>query len=265
MNHFSRLKAILKSSIKRVPVLRKPAYFLFHFFTGPFKGSERYWEQRYVEGRDSGPGSTGHLAAFKADIINTFIKTNNIKTVIEYGCGDGLQLELACYPHYTGFDVSPSAIASCKEKFKANKAMVFKLMSEYKEERAELTLSLDVIYHLVEDDIFHRYMERLFSSSYGYVIIYSSNTDKNVSDQPRHVKHRKFTKWVECHSPTWKLIEHIPNKYPFNSPEGTGSFADFFIYKKGSATPTHSRSDRCRSFGAPSQKRLFFLLSFTGY
>jgi hypothetical protein len=232
MNVIKRLKAILKDGIKRVPILRKPAYFLFNFFTGPFKGSERYWEQRYAEGRDSGPGSTGHLAAFKADIINTLIKTNNIKTVIEYGCGDGLQLELACYPNYIGFDVSPSAIASCKEKFKANKTMIFKLMSEYNGEKAEITLSLDVIYHLVEDDIFHRYMERLFSSSDAYVIIYSSNTDENVRDQPRHVKHRKFTDWVECRAPDWELIRHIPNEYPGNSPEGTGSFADFYIYYK---------------------------------
>jgi hypothetical protein len=27
-----------------------------------------------------------------------------------------------------------------------------------------------------------------------------------------------------------------------------------YYIKRGSATPTHSRSDRCRSFGAPSQK-----------
>lgn len=232
MNPFSRLKAILKSVVKCVPFLRKPAYILFHFFTGPFKGSERYWEQRYAEGGDSGPGSTGQLAVFKAEILNTFVKTNKIKNVLEYGCGEGNQLELACYPNYTGFDVSPSAIRLCKEKFKANKTMVFKLMSEYKGERAELTLSLDVIYHLVEDDIFHRYMQRLFSSSQGYVVIYSSNTDKNVRDQPRHVKHRKFSNWVEHHAPTWKLIEHIPNKYPVNGPDGTGSFADFYIYKK---------------------------------
>jgi hypothetical protein len=237
MNPFSRLKAILKSGIKRVPVLRQPAYFLFHFFTGSFKGSERYWEQRYAGGRDSGPGSTGHMAAFKAGILNTFIKTNHIKTIIEYGCGDGMQLELASYPDYTGFDVSPSAIALCKEKFKANKTRIFKSMSEYKGERAELTLSLDVIYHLVEDNIFHRYMERLFSSSDGYVIIYSSNTDKNVMDQPKHIKHRKFTKWVEGHAPGWKLIEHIPNQYPYNRPDGTGSFADFYIYKKRTESP----------------------------
>jgi len=237
MNPFSYLKAALKGVIKSIPVLRKPAYILFHFLTGSFKGSEKYWEQRYAAGRDSGPGSTGRPAAFKADILNTFIKTNNIKTVMEYGCGDGKQLELACYPNYTGFDVSPAAIRVCKEKFKENRVMVFKLMNEYKEDRAELTLSLDVIYHLVEDDIFHCYMERLFSSSDGYVIIYSSNTDKNVRDQPRHVKHRKFTKWVERHEPTWKLIEHIPNKYLYNGPDGTGSFADFYIYKKETAPP----------------------------
>jgi hypothetical protein len=28
------------------------------------------------------------------------------------------------------------------------------------------------------------------------------------------------------------LIEHIPNKYLYNGPDGTGSFADFYIYYK---------------------------------
>ncbi len=229
------MKNVLKAVVKRVPLLRKPAYILAHLLSGPFRGSERYWEERYAGGGHSGPGSTQHLAAFKAEILNTFVRAHQIKTVIEYGCGDGQQLELAEYPYYIGFDVSPTAIAVCKEKFKGDKTREFKSMSEYNGERAELTLSLDVIYHLVEDEVYHRYMERLFSTSDGYVIIYSGDTDENVADQPRHIRHRTFSQGVEKNDADWELLEHIPKKYPYDYKTGEGSFADFYIYKKGLA------------------------------
>src|SRR5215210_4430947 len=44
-------------------------------------------------------------------------------------------------------------------------AKTFKLMEEYAGESAELALSLEVIYHLVEDEVFESYMRRLFGSS----------------------------------------------------------------------------------------------------
>jgi hypothetical protein len=226
------LKNILKRFIKKVPVLRELAYFIVHLISKPFPGSEQYWEERYAKGGDSGVGSSNKFARFKADILNTFVQENKIKTVIEYGCGDGNQLKLAQYPHYIGFDVSPSAITSCKETFKWNKKWMFKLMNEYNSERAELTLSLDIIYHLVEDQIFHSHMERLFFSSDRYVIIYSSNREKKIMAHPAHIKHREFTKWIDRHLTGWKLIKHIPNKYPFDGNEENGSFSDFFIYEK---------------------------------
>lgn len=54
-----------------------------------FQGSEEYWIRRYNKGRKSGAGSYGHLAAFKAGILNRFVRENEVKSVIEYGCGDG--------------------------------------------------------------------------------------------------------------------------------------------------------------------------------
>jgi hypothetical protein len=222
----------LKPIVKRLPFLRKPAYALFNRLSGPFKGSAHYWESRYARGGHSGPGSFNRLATFKAEILNDFVNKNNITTVIEYGCGDGNQLELAQYPHYTGFDVSPRAIALCGEKFKTHSAMVFKPMNQYNNEQAQLTLSLDVIYHLVEDHVFDEYMRRLFASAQRFVIIYSSNSDQNPVDQPKHVRHRKFTDWVDGNAPNWKLQAHIPNKYPYNGKDETGSFADFFIYAR---------------------------------
>lgn len=53
-------------------------------------------------------------------------------------------------------------------------------MDAYANETADLTLSLDVIYHLIEDNVFFTYMDRLFDSSTKFVIIYSLNTDRQA-------------------------------------------------------------------------------------
>ena len=106
-------------------------------------------------------------------------------------------------------------------------------MDEYAGETAQLTLSLDVIYHLIEDDVFNEYMERLFGSSMRFVIIYSSDTDDNRDNRSRHVKHRHFSEWVNKMHPRWKLMRHIKNKYPYAGDNKKGSWSDFFIYEKG--------------------------------
>jgi hypothetical protein len=198
----------------------------------PFRGSTEYWKRRYEKGGNSGDGSYNELAEFKADVLNSFVQENNIETVIEYGCGDGNQLRLAEYPSYIGFDVSPVAISCCNKIFSDDKTKHFKLMDEYAGEIAQLTLSLDVIYHLIEDNIFIKYMGKLFSSSTRFVIIYSSNNDDNTINRARHVKHRQFSGWIEETQPQWKLLRFIKNKYPYAGDNKKGSMSDFFIYER---------------------------------
>jgi SAM-dependent methyltransferase len=207
----------------------------------PFQGSERFWEQRYSTGGTSGPGSYNHLAQFKAEILNQFVRQNSISRVIEYGCGDGNQLKLAEYPNYLGFDISSAAIAICREAFRNDETKQFKLMQEYSGETAPLTLSLDVIYHLVEDEIFNAYMDRLFSSSERFVILYSSNTDINPPGLAPHVRHRNFTKWIEANQPSWQLIQYIPNRYPLKNDQSKESFSDFYIFEKDLSKSNGSR------------------------
>lgn len=199
----------------------------------PFPGSKNYWENRYQSNRNSGPGSYGRLAVFKAEILNEFVKKNRIPSVMELGCGDGNQLTLAEYPHYVGFDVSKTAIGMCREKFKDDPSKAFYLMDDPSQQNntAALSLSLDVLYHLIEDEVFNRYMHELFNRATQYVIIYSSNYKERIAD---HVKCRKFTDWIEANIDNhWKLAEVIKNKYPFDpqDPDNT-SMADFYIYKK---------------------------------
>lgn len=203
----------MEQIIKKIPILRV----IYRNWINPpnpprpFSGSESYWIERYNSGRNSGNGSCSMLAEFKAKIINEFVQQKNIKTIIEYGCGDGNQLKLAVYQSYIGFDVSPKAVSLCREAFLNDFTKTFKMIGDYNNETAELTLSLDVIYHLIEDNVFSDYMNRLFDSSNRFVIIYSSDTDVNLEGPvAHHVKHRNFTQWVGSMKPEWRLMRHIP-------------------------------------------------------
>lgn len=198
-----------------------------------FDNSGKYWESRYQQGRDSGAGSYNKLAEFKAEFLNAFFQKNAIKKVIEYGCGDGNQLALLTPEQYIGFDVSQTIVDVCRKKFNGDQTKTFMLVSDYTGEKADLTLSLDVIYHLVEDEVFEAYMNQLFDSSTDYAIVYSSNAeDGTYGLTPPHVRHRVFTKWVKENRKDFELLNHIPNKYPFNGDDSTTSFADFFVYQR---------------------------------
>lgn len=199
-----------------------------------FLGSPFYWDHRYRSGGNSGSGSFGRLAQFKADFLNEFVAENKISSVIEFGSGDGAQLRLAHYPAYTGLDVSLTAVKRCRALYGNRSNFRFLHTSEYRPEmKAELALSLDVIYHLVEDEIFEEYMNRLFNSASRYSIIYSSNLEDHAIP---HVRHRRFTDWVYKHRSDFCLVRTEKNEYPFDAadPDNT-SMANFYIYERKSA------------------------------
>lgn len=196
-----------------------------------FETSGDYWESRYRSGGNSGPGSYGRLAEFKADEINTIVAEKGIKTVAEFGCGDGNQLLLANYPHYTGFDVSETILHHCRIKFRGSENFVFRHVSDFKGEKFDLSMSLDVIFHLVEDEVFHAYMARLFDASRSYVIIYSSDFDDS-GEFGAHVRNRDFKPWVAQNAPEFVLERRIPNPFVFNGDHEETSFCDLFLYKR---------------------------------
>lgn len=177
------------------------------------KTSYDYWNHRYSKGGNSGDGSYNALAQFKAEVISDILAKNNIQSAIEFGCGDGNQLTMINYPNYIGFDISNNAIERCKNRFSNDSSKKFYLTHDYSNQTADLAMSLDVIYHLVEDSTFNSYMLRLFSASNKYILIYSSNfTCENkkhpipIIERP-HEKHRIFTQWIEIHQPDWILAK----------------------------------------------------------
>jgi len=165
-------------------------------------------------------------------VLNKFVADNHVSSVIEFGSGDGAQLSLALYPTYTGVDVSRTALETTRKAFAGDPSKRFIHPDDLEPgDVADLSLSLDVIYHLIEDSVFELYMEQLFTASRKFVIVYSSNTERK--SEAVHVKHRKFTDWVERHRPDFKLVDVVKNPYPEQLQDlDNTSFADFFFFER---------------------------------
>jgi hypothetical protein len=196
--------------------------------------STAYWKSRYANGGNSGLGSFGQVANHKASVVSEILATYDVQSVVDLGCGDGNQLNLLNlnYINYMGYDVSSSLMAKLQENFKQFENLRFS--SDFTEvlgfnstiERPSLVLSLDVIYHLVQDSVYYDYLEKIGILSPDLILIYSSNFDEGTDKY--HVRHRKFTR-------------DFPNLFPAYSMLGlihglshSDTSADFFLFGRGS-------------------------------
>ena len=218
---------IIREAVRLLPGVRRVSLLRQQL---AYSDSARYWERNYARGGTSGSGSYGALAEGKSRVLNTLVREHAVRSVIEFGCGDGNQLALADYPHYVGLDVSRSAIALCQRRFAADPAKSFFLYDGmYFTDRtgtftADLALSLDVVYHLTEDTVFETYLTHLFAVGQRLVVIYSTNQE--ISDTAPHVRHRHFTPWIEANCPGWALTGVT------QGPNADQARADFFVYER---------------------------------
>lgn len=196
-----------------------------------FDGSRAYWESRYAQGGTSGSGSVGRLAVFKADYINEFIRRHNVDDVIELGCGDGRQLSLMRYRDYLGLNVSPTAIEICRTRFADDASKQFRLLGNHDAKYRELALSLDVAYHLIEDDIFEEHLNLLFGWASRFVILYTTNVDLAWEG---HVRHRRVLPYIQRWFPDWTLIEQVSPRFPsaYRPDAQDSSMCEFFAFKR---------------------------------
>ena len=197
--------------------------------------SSKHWQNRYLNGQNSDSGSYGRLAQWKAEVINNFIKNKKIQSIIDYGVGDGNQLSLYDINDitYCGIDVSKVVIDKLSNKYKNDTTKQFHhVSSKILNFTSELTISCDVLYHLIEDDVYVNYLNNLFRMSEKYVIVYAKAL--NQDHKCEHVKFRNFIVDIEKLYPEWKLFKCIPNKYPVNDIRESNEhfFSDFYIYEK---------------------------------
>lgn len=196
--------------------------------------SGKYWELRYKYNWDSGDGSYGESSEIKSKIFNDLLKDYGVENVIEFGCGDGNQLLKYNIKHYLGLDVSRVTIKNIIKKFESDKSksfmwydpQCFQVSSHFF--KSEASISVDVIFHLVEDSVFVKYMNDLFDSSNNYVFIYATNFD-DAEKPVAHLRNRKFTDWVEKNRTDWNLEEVRDSKA-----DSGKRYLSWYIYKKKS-------------------------------
>jgi SAM-dependent methyltransferase len=186
--------------------------------------SKSFWENRYRNNGNSGLGSYGDEANFKASYINNLIKKESIKTITDLGCGDGNQISLLSgFEKYYGYDFSDTALIKSKN---INKGEEYEFINNISDlPVSDMSMSLDVIYHIVEDDIYNEYLSNLFRLGSKYVLIYS--TDVDIPQVSEHIKSRSFTNWVNDNNVNYELkeVSQYPKKLEAN---GVG----FYLFQK---------------------------------
>ena len=193
--------------------------------------SREYWERRYRNGGNSGLGSYGSAAEYKTNVINDILTNLSIDSVIEYGCGDGNQIKNIKYKSYLGFDFGP-AVQRCKDTYRQFQNLDFKNIDLYSEEVADLTISLDVIYHLIEKEVYDQYLERLFRSAQKYCLVYTTNYTNDVSVS-NHIRHREFINYVKDTFSDFEIIDiaKYSEHYKTENPSGY-THVNFYLFKR---------------------------------
>ncbi len=215
----------------------KPVYAPFYWLKlvknkvfNPFKSSKKYWEKWHINNKNK-ETKYNQISEFKIQVVNDWIHQYKIKNVIDFGCGDGSILNHISFENYLGVDVSETAIDLCQKKQKKDASIAFITLEKYKGAKAQMTISLDVIYYLVEDLIYKQYLTKLFDSSESYVLIYSTNVN-GYNELIPHIKHRQFTDWVKKCKKDFVLINHIKDENQNFEGHEQANKCEFYLYQK---------------------------------
>ncbi len=194
--------------------------------------SAEYWRKRYQSGGNSGSGSYGALADFKAAALNKFVANHGITSAVEYGSGDGNQLSLLTISSYQGLDVSATAIENLRVGFSNDASKTFleydpDNFSDARSVAAEISLSMDVILHLTEEERYEKYMQNLIESSEKYIGIFNTATEVQLEKMAQHNRYRDHRIWMEASAPHFREVEVHLTPAELGYPEMTG----FFFYQ----------------------------------
>lgn len=193
--------------------------------------SLNYWNTRYLEGGNSGAGSTGRLNSFKAEYLESVIQKYQIQSILDFGCGQGAILDFIKIDEFLGYDISSSVVEALKDKYRFDSKKTFtNALSELSPK--DLVLSFDVIFHLVENSEYEEYIWQIFEFAKEFVLIYSSNSDRTDPEYATapHVRHRIFLQDVPRN---FQLIEMQKGKYPYDGDSpNTTSWSDFYLFKR---------------------------------
>lgn len=196
-----------------------------------------YWEARHRARLGTPAARIGPIGSMKIRVVNRLYEQFGVATHMDFGCDDGRLLEHIHAERFVGVDISGTLLRNLKNKFPDESRWKFIHVKELDAAYpCDLVTSLDVVHHLVEDQIFAAYMKRLFKFATKVVCIYSS--DHEFSGGARHVRYRDFAAYIAQHFPGWQLTETIENPNVSKEEQKLGiPPSRFFIYTPVSLQP----------------------------
>jgi len=153
-----------------------------------------YWESRYKNGQNSGAGSYGDNADFKAMIIDRIIKDYDVESLLDIGCGDGNQISLVkSQVDYCGYDISSTTIKNCELKFKGDDRKQFHVFDPmvYNPSPAwDMTMCLDCLFHITIEEEWLKTIECICNCAENVVLIVT-NTEEIRDEYFPHVNFKR--------------------------------------------------------------------------
>jgi len=193
-----------------------------------------YWERRYSSG-----GMSNTQDVVDQHVFPTLYKWRSVwlrhifkhataegrpLSVLDLGVGDGRQaFNILCggqVESLTGLDVSWFTVHALENRLNSDRPLGcadmdvywydgFILPQEIHGLTFDVTLSLQVVFHLLEDALFERYMALLFMLAREVVVVHAPDID-DALPQIAHMRYRRFSSWVATWRPDWELKLRVP-------------------------------------------------------
>ena len=133
-----------------------------------------YDKELWGKGKGSGPGSSLLVNKKYISFLESFLKNNNIKNVIDYGCGDWQFSQYINWNgvDYLGLDIVDSVIDSNKNKF-PNYSFVCDIDIFNYLDGKELIIIKDVLMHWPDDEI-EKFLDKLIKYNIWILLVNSA-------------------------------------------------------------------------------------------
>ena len=133
----------------------------------------------------SGGGSSPEATKSFRQVLQDFIKEKNIKTVVDFGCGDWTSTHLINWESikYIGLDVVGSVILDNQKKYSSKNISFAEIESKEDVNKffADLLIVKDVLMHWCNEDIIEFINKAL--PNYNYIVLVNNSINAN-SERP---------------------------------------------------------------------------------
>ena len=130
-----------------------------------------YWEERYKNDGNSGEGSRGLHKEWKWQILESTI--SHIDNIVDVGCGDLAFMERKHIKKYTGLDISETIIERNRVAYPWWKFICTGADVYVPDLHGEVVFCHDILFHILDDDVYYRILNNLTRYSNKYISIYT--------------------------------------------------------------------------------------------